>query len=210
MAKNKFPYIIPQLHGLAFPVAELVPDPLNARVHPERNIQAVRTSLTTYGQRAPLIVQRDTKIVLAGNLRLELAKELGWSHVAIVLVDDDEQAARAFGLMDNKSAELAEWDMEMVANILRDLPPELMDLTGFSDFEIDPLLNADWSPPEPPKDSGSEFMGKSGDKLVKFAPDLWDPIALSIGRYREANPDAPESDVEIITLICAQYTGVTA
>jgi ParB-like chromosome segregation protein Spo0J len=56
----------------------LVPDPNNTRLHGARNIEAIKASLTKYGQVEPLIVRQDTKIVIGGNGRLEAMRLLGW------------------------------------------------------------------------------------------------------------------------------------
>jgi hypothetical protein len=135
MAKKKELFshkIVPQLEGLAVPIGTLNSDPENARVHPERNIAEVVKSLDTYGQRIPVVVQTAGMIVRAGNARLEAAKQLGWTHVAAVVLDDTDQAAKAYALMDNRSADLAEWDFVQVAEIIKGLDAEWKELTGFS------------------------------------------------------------------------------
>lgn len=143
------------------PVESLTLDPKNARVHGDRNLEAIRASLEKYGQQAPLVVDADG-IVLAGNGRLQAARALGWTHVDVARSPLRGEAARAFALADNKTAELADWDYRVVADTLRILPEELRLATGFEPFEIEPLLLAEWTPPTPPA-AGTE---QSGD--VKF------------------------------------------
>ena len=105
-------HIAEPLRGLAVPVADLHLDPANARRHGDRNVEAIAASLSRWGQRAPLVVQRDGMVVRAGNGRLEAAKRLGWTHVAALVVDEGSVEATAFAIADNRTAELAEWDDE--------------------------------------------------------------------------------------------------
>ena len=83
--------ILPELRALAVPVGELVPDAANARVHDVRNLEAIKDSLRRFGQRAPIVVQREGMIVRAGNGRLAAAKALGWGEIAAVVVDVSAQ-----------------------------------------------------------------------------------------------------------------------
>ena len=90
-----------QLQQLAFPIDQLVLDPRNARRHDDRNLQTIMKSLSYYGQRTPVVVNSITKIVLKGNGLVIAAKDLGWTQVAAVWVDDDEETAKAYAIMDN-------------------------------------------------------------------------------------------------------------
>jgi len=112
-------YINPGLRSLAVPLAELVPDPANARTHDEANLAAIRGSLRKFGQRAPLVVQQQGMIVRAGNGRLEAARQLGWTHVAAIIVDEDDIDAVTFAIADNRTAELAAWDTTALDRLLR-------------------------------------------------------------------------------------------
>lgn len=102
--------IVDDLLPLARPIESLVPDPANARHHPDRSIETLKVLLQKYGQRKPLVVRRDGMVAEAGNGLLTAARALGWTHVAAVLVDDDEKTAAEYGLADNRSAELSVWD----------------------------------------------------------------------------------------------------
>ena len=61
------------------PLAELHPDPGNARAHNERNLAAIRDSLLRFQQAEPLVVQKSTGRVIGGNGRLAAMRELGWT-----------------------------------------------------------------------------------------------------------------------------------
>lgn len=101
------------LRSLLVPIESLSPDPSNARKHGERNIDAIVASLHRFGQRFPVVVQKQGMIVRAGNGRIEAMKRLGWKNVAAVVVDESSVDATAFAIADNRTAELAQWDDEM-------------------------------------------------------------------------------------------------
>lgn len=123
-------------------IKSLTMDPENARTHSEKNIKAIAGSLTTFGQRKPLVVWDN--IVIAGNGTIEAAKSLGWEKIEITRVPSDwsHDQARAFALADNRTAELAEWDNDILANQLIDL-----DSVGYeiNDWGFEPL-----TPPSDP------------------------------------------------------------
>lgn len=112
MSEPELDYIHPQLRHMAMPIADLTPDPKNARKHGERNQAALRSSMEQFGMRGPIIAQRtgDKVIVRAGNNRMAQALKLGWTHLPVLVFDEGDQEAIAFAIADNRTAELAEWD----------------------------------------------------------------------------------------------------
>jgi DNA modification methylase len=119
----------PSLESLLVSIEDLHPDPKNRRIHPERSIQELVKSYGEHGQRKPIVVQRKSDaglpmVVRAGNGSLEAAKRLGWTHVAAIVIDENDREARAYAIRDNRTAEASEWDYAG----LRD---ELADLSGY-------------------------------------------------------------------------------
>src|SRR5262249_11973240 len=76
-------YIAEPLRTLAVPCDKSLLDPINARRHPEANLEAIKASLRVYGQRKPVVVNRRTGAIEAGNGTLQAASELRWSHLAV-------------------------------------------------------------------------------------------------------------------------------
>jgi DNA modification methylase len=113
-------------------ISDLQLDPNNARLHSKKNLDAIKASLTQFGQRKPIVITSDG-FVLAGNGTLEAAKSLGWDHIDVTITpaDWDLNTARAYALADNRTAELAEWDENVLAKQLL----ELLDV----DFDIEVL-----------------------------------------------------------------------
>lgn len=140
--RDPLAYIAPSIRGLAVPVETLRLDPANTRKHPERNRDAVRRSLTRFGQMRPVVVHDG--IVIAGNCTVEETIRLGRSHVAAIDARHlTLEEAQAYAIADNKTAELADWDFQQLAAVIASIQDQELRLaTGFSDFEIEPLLKA--------------------------------------------------------------------
>lgn len=155
--------IAPALKDLEVDIDSLIPDPMNARLHPERNMEAIQSSLALYGQVKPIVVRRESRVIVAGNGTTEAAKALGWTRIAATFVDFDEAQAAGFGLADNRSAELAKWDFAVVAKI-----DKLMEemggsrMVGWSQDELEVLRAADWTPPTISED---EYNGAASKEI---------------------------------------------
>lgn len=119
------------------PITQLIPDPVNARKHNERNIDAIKGSLSLFGQQRPLVVDKKN-VVVAGNGTLAAAKQLGWTEIDVFITDLTGSQARAFALADNKTAELAEWDDEILKQTLDALLNEGFEVEDIG-FDIDDI-----------------------------------------------------------------------
>jgi ParB-like chromosome segregation protein Spo0J len=117
-------HIAEPLRPLAVHCDSLTLDPTNARKHSEPNLDAIKGSLATYGQRKPIVARSDTRTVIAGNGTLQAARDLGWSHLAVVFTDDDPMTAVGFAIADNRTAELAGWDREALDRLLGEVRVE--------------------------------------------------------------------------------------
>ena len=135
-------YIIDQLKPLAVPIDSVKADPQNARLHNEANKKAIKKSIEGFLQRKPIVVNKNTGIIEAGNGLYQEMKDLGATEIAAVFVDDDDNQAKAFAIMDNRSGELSEWDLPNLKDILQELDSGAldMDLTGFNEMAIEQLM----------------------------------------------------------------------
>ncbi len=188
--------IHPQLLPLAVEIASLKPDPQNARKHDERNIKAVMASIKRHGQRKPIVVQKRTNpagivelIIRAGNGTVEALKRMGWSRVAAVIQEEPDVQAKQYALEDNRTAELAEWDLQALGAEMRDLVENgvAIDDLGWEPFEYQPLMQAEW---QPPAVTGEEFAVPEGKKSLAFTPDQWERLKLAMN-----NPKPKAEDV---------------
>lgn len=145
----------------AVSVAALQPYSRNARRHSKRQIGQIADSMKAFGWMNPILVDAN-KVVIAGHGRLEAARLLGLEKIPAISVEDlSEDQIRAFRLADNKLAENAEWDADLLrvefdALIEADLDFEITD-TGFSMGEIDLVLG------EEEENQGDEFVDEDFD-----------------------------------------------
>jgi ParB-like chromosome segregation protein Spo0J len=121
-------------------------NPRNARIHPKRQIRQLANGIRAAGFIGVIVID-ETDMVLAGHARLAACKLLGMDLVpTFKVVGLNEAQKRAFILADNKIAENAGWDREILALELGELaellPPLNCDLTltGFEPAEIDALF----------------------------------------------------------------------
>jgi ParB-like chromosome segregation protein Spo0J len=124
------------------PLDALHVDPANVRHHPARNLDAIKASLARFGLQKPIVIDANN-VVRAGNGTLEAARALGWETIACIRTPLRGVEAVGYAIADNRSAELAEWDDEGLAEVLRGLQSEPdfdMAAVGFLDDEIDKLL----------------------------------------------------------------------
>jgi DNA modification methylase len=116
--------------------------------NPRRNEGAVATvaaSLKEFGFRQPIVVDADG-VIICGHTRWKAAQLLGLERVPVHMATElTSEQVRAYRLADNKTAELAEWDKQLLALELGDLQRMNFDLglTGFSTDELVKLLGGD-------------------------------------------------------------------
>lgn len=164
--------IAKQLLPFRVPIDDLAEDPNNPR---RGDDETVIRSLRRFGQRFPILYRRDEQgsmIVIAGNTRLRAARSLGWSDIAAVDADDlTDDEARSFALADNRTSDLAAYDDDMLAEILRDLVDgdptgDLLDSSGYSLDFIDDLMHS----LEPPSLDDLGEKHNDGPKADAFWP----------------------------------------
>ena len=157
------------------PIADIRPNPKNARTHSKKQIRQIAASIREFGFLNPLIVD-DENMILAGHGRLEGARLEGMAHVPIVRFGHlSEAQKRAYVIADNKIAEQAGWDRELLSielgELIELLPIEELDIsiTGFETAEID-LLLADMGPSRPEPEDAIPALPETA---VTRRGDLW-------------------------------------
>lgn len=153
------------LKPLLVDIDSLHADPSNARKHDDRNIQAIAASLVRFGQTKPVVLHKNGKTIIAGNGTWEAAKSLRWKKIAAVTTDLKESDAVAYGIADNKTAELADWDDDVLRSLLEPMEDDLALSTGFNDEELKELLEIDFSP------SSSEEQSKLDEEKTTKCPE---------------------------------------
>lgn len=116
-------------------VDDLIPYENNPRNN-EEAVDKVALSISSFGFKVPIIVDRDN-VIVAGHTRHKAAKKLGLTTVPVIRADDltDDQI-RAFRLADNKVSEFATWDLDKLEKELDAIQAD-MSLYGFDSLEQD-------------------------------------------------------------------------
>jgi DNA modification methylase len=125
-------------------IADLTPDPQNARQHDDKNLKAIMGSLKEFGQRKPIVIT-EAGVIVAGNGTVEAAKRLGWLDIEVVRVPSDwtDAQVKAFAIADNRTAELANWNQEVLTSQLLELEAEGWELTEFGFEPLEMPVNPD-------------------------------------------------------------------
>jgi DNA modification methylase len=124
------------------PVRELRPHPNNPRTHSKKQIRQIANSIQQFGFCNPILID-DGKQVIAGWGRAQASKLLGIDAVPTCRLSHlCETDKRAYLLADNRLAEIAGWDRELLAIELQGLIELDVDieLTGFEMAEVDLIL----------------------------------------------------------------------
>ncbi len=109
----------------------------------DKAVDAVAASLREFGFRQPIVVDADD-VIIAGHTRWKAAKKLALAKVPVhVATDLTPEQVRAYRITDNKSGELADWDMEILPIELAELKEIGFDMgvLAFGDKELTQLLN---------------------------------------------------------------------
>lgn len=163
--------IIEDLAGLATPIDKLELLPGNPR---RGDVDAIARSLNQFGQRKPIVARRDGTVI-AGNHTLQAARQLDWSDVAVVWVDDDDVTAAAFALADNRTNDFGTYDEQLLAAMIGQVldDEELLAATSYTLGDHDALLALLNGP--------SYLDGKTDDDIIAAAHQaLWPVISIQV------------------------------
>ncbi|MGB7404596.1 MAG: DNA methyltransferase [Pacificimonas sp.] len=164
----------------------LRPAPRNARTHSRKQLRQLAESIRAFGFTNPVLVD-DTGEVIAGHGRLAAARMLGLSEVPTLCLDWlSEEQKRAYVIADNRLAEKAGWDRELLALELGELGALDIDitLTGFAVEEVDLIIDAGERAPE----SDDVDDVRDGPAVCRLG-DLWE-----LGRHRLLCGDALQAE----------------
>jgi hypothetical protein len=190
--EGKCPARIRDLTVELSPTAALTAYSRNAHTHSKKQIRQIAESIRVFGWTNPILTDANG-VVIAGHGRLAAAEMLGLDRVPVIRIDDMTEAQkRAYILADNKLAENAGWDQELLRLELQGLlemePDFAITATGFSMGEID-LAISDW---EDREDDAAEHLPTLDSTLPPITQlgDLWD---MRGNRVLCADATKPES-----------------
>ena len=160
------------------PITELKPYENNARKHAEADVEAIKKSIEEFGFNDPIGIWHDT--IVEGHGRLLAAQELEMAEVPVIRLDHmTDEERRAYALAHNKTAELSDWDFEMLDTELDDIFDIDMSQFGFD-------ISADDEPIEIIEDEVPE----TAPSMVKLG-DIW-----QLGNHRLVCGDS--TDIAVI------------
>ena len=146
--------------------------------NPRKNDTAVAEVagfIEKYGWRQPIVVDGDG-IIIVGHTRWKAAKKLGRKTVPVHVAKDlSPEEAKAYRIADNRSHEKSDWDDEKLLRELLDLRELGCDMaaTGFSDSEVDKMLDDMAEDLEPPEvEFATELDEVSNYVVLKFDRDI--------------------------------------
>lgn len=130
------------LVGEWVPIGDLTPWDKNPRDN-DHAVQSVADSIKRFGWGSVIVARKSDGVVIAGHTRLKAAEKLGMDKVPVRYLDLDPAEAAALALADNKVGELADWDDDILGEVLTALEADGVDLAGlgFSDEELAALLD---------------------------------------------------------------------
>jgi hypothetical protein len=190
------------------PASDLRPNPKNWRTHPKAQQDALRGVLAEVGLADACLARElpdGSLMLIDGHLR---AETLGDGDVPVLILDVNEaEADKLLATLDPLAA-MADQDSEALAALFKDLADQQDNLASlvWPDYIRDPLLSAEWSPPE---DDGSEPHEKSegaapdhATHVIHFTEEQWGIVTTAAGN---------ESDIAgFITRLCEDHaTGNT-
>lgn len=160
--------------GTLVPIAELKPWAKNARTHSPKQISQIAASIAEFGFLGHILADSHGNVI-AGHGRLEAARQLGMTHVPALQIDHlTPEQVRAYRIADNRLAELAGWDDELLRLEFSELDAlELnfdLAITGFETVEIDTILQ---SPTSVHEDDPADALDGLADAPVSRSGDLW-------------------------------------
>lgn len=149
-----------------YSIDEVKPYPNNPRIN-DAAVDKVAASLKEFGFRQPIVVDKDM-VIIAGHTRLKAAKKLGLKEVPVLVADDlTEEQVKAYRLADNKTAEFAEWDDDLLA----------IELGGITDIDMSDF-GFDLDLPEEPHEIVEDEVPEEAAP-ISSPGDLW-----LLGRHR--------------------------
>ena len=169
----------------------------NPRTHTKKQIRQIADSIRTFGFTNPILVDHNNGIV-AGHGRVEAAKLLGKAEVPTIRLEDMTEAEiRAYVIADNRLAENAGWDRDLLAIELQYLCELDLDfdvtITGFEMPEIDVLfgeLQAAGSDPDEADPADQTPAVDDSSPATTRPGDLW-----LLGRHRLICGDATDPEI---------------
>ncbi len=151
-------------------------------------IDAVVQSIQSFGFNVPILCDQNGTII-AGHTRWKAAQRLEMKTVPVIMIEMTDTQQRAFAIADNKTAEIADWDLPKLKRSLEDLLKEDVNLKdlGFSEEDLRTLFGCD--------SSDEDALPAFDDDVQAETGDLW-----ILGNHRLLCGDSKDPEwIELLT-----------
>ena len=185
--KKKIDDLLPAVYN---PRKDLTPE--------DKEYQKIKRSIEEFGYVEPIIYNVATNTIVGGHQRLKVLKELGYTEIEVVEIEETEEREKALNIALNKIE--GEWDMAALKDLLQDLDSGNLDmaLTGFDDWEIeqlmtqfhmedDPFEDDDFSEEDIEKANTMVVIGEYRIKVARAVYDSWlNRMRMDVGFDKES------------------------
>lgn len=185
------------------PLSSLVRFDRNSRVHSAQQVAEIAASIEAFGFTQPILVNARDRII-AGHGRLAAAEHLGLETVPVIrLAHLSDEQERALVIADNRIAENATWDTDLLAEELRALEEHGIDtvLLGFSEDELTELLALAAGDANVTLPGDPDAVGALPEVPVTRPGDLW-----ILGEHRLVCGDS--TSIDVLRCLCASGEAV--
>lgn len=170
----------------------------------EEAVRAVKSSIERYGFNVPIVLDKDG-VIIAGHTRYKAALELGWKTVPCVYSDMSEKKAKEYRIADNKTSEIAQWDLSVLKLEMREF--DCVDvLPGFSEAEMNSLLNdISFGNVDPPSfDSAGGLSGGPAGRSDEREQERFDQSEAAMNsRFSDSSQKVQDNYVQVTCPHCA-------
>lgn len=191
-------------------IADLKLDPQNVRDHPTKNLDAIKASLSRWGQQKPIVIDGNG-VVRAGNGLLMAARALGWTQIAAVQTDLKDHELTAYAIADNRTCDLSTWAAD-VEKFIADLKIDLPDLDamalGFDDIKT--ISESFGQVPEvAPPELGSGDRAPFRQATFTLHDDQWMEVEAALAKAKKDGGGESEvnenSNGNALAYICERF-----
>jgi ParB-like nuclease domain len=191
-------------------IETLRPDTANPRFHSPKQIGQLARSITAFGFNVPILVDRGLRVI-AGHGRLLAAQKLGLREVPTILLDHlNESRIRAFMIADNRLAENASWNKQLVAEQLNQVslaePDFAIEITGFDlgEIKFGTVFSAARPSRRPPRPATLEPVRKTPSSVCRDG-DWWllGPHRVGCGKLGHAAAEMLSSEEDPVVILVA-------
>lgn len=200
--------IIPELEHMAYPIEKLTTLDNNPRVS---DIDALMATLEEFGQHSVITVngtRENGGYIVAGNHRFMAAKRLGWTHIAVAFIQEDDVRSIARALVDNRVSELGHTDSDALSiqlPLVMDDYFEVFEVMDWDDFTVAAMeetrINSSptFDRPDVPQieqrlDKMPDVANRTDDEIIKTGAGNTDPKRDVVIQYTIVFSDSKQQE----------------